>query len=220
MKTILFTGLDEPYEALAAITVPCMGDYARNHGVDFCVWEDPPDGLNIYWTGVARALELLRDGYERVMYLDVDQLITNPDISPLSHPPFGFWCSSDWGEDATAPWHFSACGWIAHGDCKPMFEAVLDMEPAWRDKPFQEQGPWQEWMRERTEGLKMYPNDIKQPGLINVAPRRIFNAVPDDVCPGKVPEPWQPGDFAAHLTMLPMEERIALARKIIAASST
>jgi len=52
-------------------------------------------------------------------------------------------------------------------------------------------------------------------GLINIMQRRYFNAVPDDVCPGKVPEPWQPGDFAAHLTMLPIEERIALANKIL-----
>jgi len=44
--------------------------------------------------------------------------------------------------------------------------------------------------------------------------RRMFNAVPDEVSPGNVVEPWQPGDFAAHLTMLPVEQRVALFHEI------
>lgn len=211
MKTILFTGYDKPYEPLADITRPRMMSYANRHGITFKWHLEPPPGLNIYWTGVARGLELLRAGYDRIMYLDVDQLITNPDIPPTIGD-FGFWASKDWGEDATEPWHFSACGWVAHQGCIPMFEAVLDMEPKWRNQPFQEQGPWQEWMRQRIGSLKMRSQQGRADTAgINILPRRIFNAVPDEVCPGKVPEPWQPGDFAAHLTMLPMDERIKLA---------
>lgn len=219
MKTILFTGYDRPYLDLANITTPRMLQYADRHGIAFAAYTEPPDEFNIYWTGVARGLELLRDGYDRVMYLDVDQLITNPENAPLIGADYGFWASQDWGEDATEPWHFSACGWYAHQDSMPMLAAVLAMEPAWRDKPFQEQGPWQSWVRDMMEGTPLMPREPNDPaGLINVMKRRYFNAVPDEVCPGNVPEPWQPGDFAAHLTMLPMEERIALARKIIEAS--
>jgi len=84
-----------------------------------------------------------------------------------------------------------------------MFEEVLAMEPDWRDKPFQEQGPWQEWVKNKPEGL-----------FINIWPRRMFNAVPDAVCPGQVPEPWQPGDWCAHLTMVGIQRRIEIFHEI------
>jgi len=147
MKSILFTGYDALYEDLADLTVPRMTGFASWNNMHRAIFTVPPPGLNIYWTGVARGLELLREGYDRVMYLDVDQLITNPDNAPIIGADYGLWISQDWGEDATEPWHFSACGWYAHKDCIPMFQAVLALEPEWRDKPFQEQGPWQAVVR-------------------------------------------------------------------------
>lgn len=217
MKTILFTGFDAPYNELAKITVPRMADYALRHGMSLGTFDEPPSGLNIYWTGVARGLELLRQGYDRIMYLDVDQLITNMDKNMVPVPGTGFHCSKDWGEDATEPWHFSACGWIAHQDCIPMFEDVLAMEPEWRDKPFQEQGPWREWMRKQLKDLVMVDDHRSlRSGFIDILPRRSFNAVPDAVCPGKVPEPWTPDCWCAHITMVPIERRIEIAREILA----
>lgn len=208
MKTILFTGWDEPYAELAKITVPLMINYARRHGIGIHTFEVPPPGLNIYWTGVARGLQLLNEGVDRVFYLDVDQLITNHERPPSCDPDCGLWVSKDWGSDAVESWQFSACGWIAHRDCIKMFEEVIAMEPEWRDKPFQEQGPWQEWVKQN-----MGKPSWAAP-FINLWPRRMFNAVPDAVCPGNVPEPWQPGDFAAHLTMVPIERRIEIAHEL------
>jgi len=199
MKTILYTGFDPSYFPLAKLTIPLMGDYADKHGMEMAVFTAPPEGLNIYWTGIARGLQLLED-YDRILYLDCDQMITNPDRPPNFDPSYGFWCSRDWGSDAVERWHFSACGWVAHSDCIPMLKAVLEMEPEWRGKPFQEQGPWREWMQTKSPG-NLY---------ININPRRLFNAVPDQVCPGQVPEPWQPGDFAAHLTMVGLERRVEI----------
>jgi len=34
------------------------------------------------------------------------------------------------------------------------------------------------------------------------------------VSPGNVPDPWRPGDFAAHLTMASVPERVAMFHKI------
>jgi hypothetical protein len=215
MRTILFTGYDKAYEPLAELTVPRMAEYARQHGMGFRVFTDPPDGLNIYWTGVARGLELLRESYERVIYLDVDQMVTNNRVRPWSRYSYGFHCSRDWGEDATDPWAFSACGWIAHHGCIQMLEEVLATEPDWRDKPFQEQGPWRDWARRRCEGLALTPKmPYDPPGFLNIYYRRLFNAVPEEVCPGHVPEPWQCGDWCAHLTMLDLHDRISLFHKI------
>lgn len=202
MKTVLFTGYDKPYQPLADITVPLMAHYAVKQGIEFAVWDHAPEGLNIYWTGVARGLQLLKE-FDRILYLDVDQLITNPerDFSDVLISQ-GFHASQDWGEDATEPWHFSMCGFVAHQDCVPLFESAIQIEPEWSDKPFPEQGPMQ-WLRQK--------RDERHPNLVMAThDRRIFNAVPNEVCPGQVPEPWERGDFAAHLTMVDLPRRIEI----------
>ena len=217
IRTLLFTGHDSAYKPLADITVPRMKAYADKHGFDFRCYTEPlldvPHG--IYWTGVCGALEAFRDGYARVFYLDVDQLITNMDDELIANS-FGFHASKDWGADAIEPWQFSMCGFIATKDALSLFETALEMEPDWRDKPFPEQGPMQDIVKMMLHDLPhMVPNKEGLIGLINIWPRSWVNCVPDEVCPGKVPEPWAPGDFAAHLTMLPIEERINLAHKLI-----
>lgn len=214
MKTAIYTGYDASYRDLAAITVPTLIQNAKLGGADFIAFDSPPNGLNIYWTGVARGLELLRDGYERVVYVDVDQICTNPFKLFWAGAEYGWHASKDWGTDAVEPWHFSACGMVAHRDTIPLYEECLAMEPDWRDKPFQEQGPLREVVR------KLYANSIpktkagNETGLINIHPRRTFNAVPIDIC-DQIPEPWQPGDWCAHLTMVPVAKRIELATKIL-----
>src|SRR4030095_14229156 len=170
-RPLLFPGRSAPAKPLAALTVPLMYRYAERHSYDCRVHTAPlidvPNG--IYWTGVCGALELLRDDYERVIYLDVDQMITNPEL-PLDVAPIGFHDSKDWGADATEPWHFSMCGFVAHRDCIPLFEECLAMEPAWRDKPFPEQGPMRDVIRRKTEGLKLVdrkPGEPEYSGVIN-----------------------------------------------------
>lgn len=213
MKTILFTGWDEPYDELSRLTTGKMFAYARRHSMGFHTYENPPEGLNIYWTGVARGLRLLNEGCDRVMYLDVDQLITNPAVSFDDIPMSGFHCSKDWGADAVEPWHISACGFIAHQDSIPLFRQVLEAEFEYRGKPFQEQAPLREQIKSILIGTELLRKEGEEACVkIGLHPRRTFNAVPDEVCPGQVPEPWQPGDFAAHLTMAPMERRIELAK--------
>ena len=220
MKTVLFTGFDPSYFPLAKLTIPLMRDYADRHGMEMAVFTVPPEGLNIYWTGVARGLWLLREGYDRIMYLDVDQMITNQSGSFAGVPMTGFHASRDWGADADAaePWKFSMCGFLAHQNCAMLFEEVLAMEPEWRAKPFQEQGPFQEVVRGLFRDMPhmrhMLPGETWR-GFINIHQRRTFNAVPDQVCPGHVPEPWQPGDFAAHLTMVGLERRIEIFHELM-----
>lgn len=212
MTTLLFTAFDAAYLPLATITVPRMGDYAKRHGYQFHCYTEPifdiPNAM--YWSGVLGAAPNL-ETFDRVMYLDVDQLITNGmlTIEDLIGPrTAGFHASKDWGSDATEPWHFSMCGWVAHQDCKNLFRQAYDVEPLFRDKPFPEQAPMQmlATMKNLVSGKPYYD--------ITVHPRRTFNAVPDAVSPGNVPEPWQPSDFAAHLTMLPMDDRVKLAKEI------
>jgi len=228
MNTILFTGYDDPYIQLARITWPRMAKYAHKHGMDFDFYQKPPPNLNMYWTGVARGLELLKDhNFERVIYLDVDQLVTNFDVNILAHTCLasgtsGFHVGSDWGNDVTEPWHFSMCGFIAHQDCIPLFEEVLSLEPEWRDKPFQEQGPFQDVVRRNLITAWTGPIPPRDPhSLIRINnvwihPRKVFNCVPDQVSPGNVPTPWEKGNWCAHITMVDIPKRVEIANELIA----
>lgn len=205
MKHLLLTGYDESYAPLAELTVPLMESFAAKRGFDFFAARqsliDVP--LGIYWTGIVGTLKAFSDGYDLVLYLDVDQMVTNP-MAPLIMHLDGFEASRDWGEDAVDYSHFSMCGFTAASDTKFIFEAVLALEPEWRDKPFPAQAPLQHVYRTMPEAKRM----------MRTAPRKKFNAVPDEVCPGKVVDPWQPGDTFAHLTNLPLPERVALFQKI------
>ena len=213
MRTLLYTGHDAAYNKLADITVPRMKEYAKYHGYGFMCYTDLlmlgsiPNG--IYWTGVVGALNALRfGGYERTIYLDVDQLVTNDEFSfdeKLSNFHHGLHAPQDWGEDAKDRYDISACCLIAHKDSIPILKAVLKSEPEWRDKPFPEQAPLRDNFKAAFDVPFRWP-----------WPRKPFNCVPEQVCPGHVPEPWEPGDFAAHLTMLPIEERVKLAKEILA----
>lgn len=210
MKTILYTGHDDAYASLAEITVPRMAAYAKRHGMEFqCITgpvDDIPDA--IYWLKFSAAEGFLLL-YDRVIWLDVDQLITNMDAKiAIPDEAYGFHVSTDWGYDAIEPHHFSVCGFAAHRDSLPLFEAAWELEPTSRGKPFPEQEP----MR---QVVKSYV-DMHNPPICFVHGRKAFNCVPDAVCPAKVPEPWQPSDFAAHLTMLGVEDRVKLAKEILA----
>ena len=206
MRTALITGYNATYTPLASLTVPLMYQYAERHGFDVRIYTSPIISdipYAIYWTGVCGALEAFGSGYDRVIYLDADQMITNPDIVP-EVAQAGVAISKDWGADAVEPWHFSMCGWIAHKNSAILFRKALQLEPDFREKPFPEQAPMQH----------LYQTIPWVPPMVQVHPRRMFNAVPNEVSPGNVCEPWERGDFCAHLTMLGLRERILLFHEI------
>jgi len=218
MRTALITGYDAAYKPLAALTVPLMYRYCEHHQFDCRVYTSPiidvPNG--IYWTGVCGALEAFRDNYERVIYVDCDQLFTNLDYQIPKQWDFGFHVSKDWGQDAVEPWHFSMCGFVAHRDTIPLFEHALELEPEWRDKPFPEQGTVQAIVKKMMGDLPhMRPNVEGYAGLINVHPRKVFNCVPDQISPGNVPEPWDKSCWCAHLTMVTIENRIKIGKELL-----
>lgn len=205
MKTLLLTFYDEPYARLAELTVPLMESFATNRGFDFqCAQEpliDVPRG--IYWTSICGTINAFERGYDLVLALDVDQMVTNPNAALNMHLD-GFEASRDWGNDAIDYSQFSICGFTAAPDTKFILEAALALEPEWRDKPFPAQGPMQHVYRTMPEARRK----------MRTAPRRKFNAVPNEVSPGNVPEPWQPGDWCCHITMLDLRNRVSLFHKI------
>lgn len=210
MKTLLYTGFDAAYKPLADITVPRMREYAIRHGIDFtCAMSpliDVPNG--IYWTGVCGALEAFKVGYDRAIYLDVDQLITNMDFSLadyMANFQHGFHVWRDWGSDSKSEHDFSACSIITHTDCVNLLKEILSVEPEWRDEPFAEQGPMRHILNERCK-------DVSEPIYFH---DRTLNKVPDAVSPGNIPEPWRPDDMSAHITMVDLTRRVEIATEIL-----
>lgn len=200
-NTILLTGYNPKFSKLAAITEPRLQEYADRHGMDF-IASLYKETVNPYWEKIRDVIATI-DLYERVVWLDIDQLVTNMDAK-LPEYWLGAHFSMDWGIDATGPDCFSACGFIACADSLPLFEWVESVHDLYAGGTFPEQTP-----------MRLAYRENRFPGLIYVHPRRLFNAVPIEVHPS-APEPWQPGDFCAHATMLPVDERVALAGKILA----
>lgn len=219
MKPVLFTGYDDAYAGLARLTVPLIERYAVTAGMDFISYTSPPPGLNIYWTGLARGLELLRSGYRKIVYLDVDQVITNEFAMPwfdVGHS--GFHASQALG-GYVEPWDVCLGGFVAHQNCVGLFEDVLTMEPDWQDKPLQATAPFCARLKQMVAAqpriaLERTLTGYRICSLINVHGRRLFNAVPQDAFEFALQDPWQAGDWCAHLTRIPMEQRLDLFARV------
>lgn len=202
MKTLLLTGFDDKMAPIGELTSPLMEDYAKCNKMDYRCWRQVTAKHPAYWEKIPRILDAFSDGYDRVVWLDADQMVTAPELGPWKRIKKGFHASLDWGQDATADSHFSMCGFTACRDTVPLFEFLEHTKADWVDKPFPEQAPMR-WLYEQRYGKHRMVTH----------PRRMFNAVPIEVHP-TVQEPWQPGDWCAHLTMLPVPERVALFHKI------
>lgn len=199
---LLLTASNEHQIPLAELTVPLMREYAKRHRLGFrYVPFAEPNVKEAYWKKIVLTLQAFDEGFDRVFWLDVDQAITNPEILPPD-PIQGFNVSRDWGTDAKTAADFSMCGFIAHVNTRKAFQHVNDRHEEFIDGPFPEQTPMREYFS---------MNDYLYFGM----PRRVLNAVPDEVSPGSVPEPWQPGDFAAHITMVDIRRRVEIFHEVM-----
>ena len=200
-RSLLLTAFDDYMAPLGDLTAPLMLSYASKHCMDFRCVRQFPTGKPAYWHKIPCILEAFDGGYEKILYLDADQKITNPDIIPPGE--FGFNASLDWGADAYDASFFSMAGFTAFRDSISFFGWLQDHESEWIDKPFPEQEPFRFLYR-------TFPI-IQEKMCIHA--RRAFNSVPIQVHES-VAEPWQDGDFAAHITMLPMSDRVKLFHEI------
>lgn len=204
MNTLVLTGYDEKFAPIGDITSPIIEDYAYKHRFDYeCMRE--PYGEYHYgkyhpsWWKMHFLLDLLKQ-YERVIWIDADILVTNPEIVPPGES--GYHCSLDWGVDANEPHYLSNGCFAAFPDSIDLIRWVIDNKDNY-SQLFHEQ----EHMRAAAS------SQFKD--VITVHPRRMFNAVPIEIHESAV-EPWRPGDWIAHLTMVDLKERVRLAKKMIA----
>lgn len=202
-RTLLLTAFDSLMAPIGDLTSPLMLAYANRHGFDFHCSRIFEVGSQSYWQKIWDIVAFtslsnsIRKEYDRVIWLDADQIITNNDWTPPWRS--GFHASLDWGEDAVDDNHFSACGFVVCRDAFGIMSSVAQSHFLFREREFPEQ-----------MALRSIREEGKWDGkLMHTHPRRMFNAVPKEICE-TAPEPWEPGDFCAHLTHVEVERRVEL----------
>lgn len=201
--TLLLTAFDKVMEPIGRLTAPLMLDYANRHGFDFHCTRNLDTESAPYWQKIWDIAHFLKcHPCERIIWLDADQVITNPKwIPPWQR---GFHASMDWGTDATESEHFSACGMVICADMLPLIQRVILSYEKFKDADFPEQSALRHVKNNAADWLTTW---------IKTHPRRTFNAVPIELCP-TAPDPWQPGDFCCHLTHVPVEQRVEMFHEI------
>lgn len=198
MKELVLTTFNDKMKPIGDLTSPLILSYASKHGMDFkCVRIYPENEPPYIHTLIIK--DALESGYDRIIFIEADIIITNPEYVP----PWvsGFHVSRDWGLDATESNSFSLCCFAASQNSKSIFDEAVKN----RHEDLYGSFPEQDTMR------KLYYTNQH---LITVHPRRVFNSVPRQVHP-TVQEPWKKGDWICHLTMLPIQDRVKLFHQIV-----
>lgn len=198
MKTLLLTGYNDQFAPLGDLTAPRMLAYAGKHGYDFKCFRHPGKAIEATWHKVQATLDGLLH-YERVLWIDADMLITNFTIKHDYES--GLHVSQDWGKDAISAEHFSAGAYVICQDAADIFSEVLAMEDDLIAKGIWEQQP----IRDQYDAYRR---------KMTIHPRRTFNAIHPEIHPDVV-DPWQPGDWACHFTMVPLEDRVRLCKEML-----
>lgn len=196
--TLVLTAYDDRFEPLGRLTTPDKEKYAALHKCDFKLARSRPKGLAPLWWKQYLVADALAE-YGAVIWMDADMMITNPEVD-LEGLADGIHLSKDWGEDATEDGHFSCGAYFASFQALEVFDHCEIYQDRHPNAPFGDQDA----LRDSYRIL---------PDLFRIHPRRMFNAVPIEVHPSVV-EPWQPGDFLCHLTMLPLADRVDLFHEI------
>lgn len=202
LRTLLLTGYDQTMQPLGDLTAPRMLEYASIHEFDFqCLRQFP--GTVSYWHKLYGVKWAFQSGYDRVFWLDADQLITNFTYTPPWE--YGFHASLDWGIDAMDKSHFSMCGFVACKDTKHIFDWVLQREAEYINGEFPDQKPMRDFYTIHHGSMGT---------IMETHCRKVFNSVPKQIHESVV-EPWETNDFAAHITMLPVHERVRIFYEIM-----
>lgn len=185
MNTLVLTAWTQNMSSVVEVTATTKKEYAQRHGYKFSnILLEPKPNEYPAWSKVGIIFDILPT-VDRLLWIDADAFITNPEISleKIPHGP-GLTASRDWGIDA-ALHDFSTAGLILTPHALPIFELALK-KTDWANRPLWDQNA----LREASSSFR---------SLTMVISRRTLNAVPQELLPFAV-EPWQEGDFLCHLT--------------------
>lgn len=199
---ILITGYDDAMREIGDKTSAIMRQYAGRHGMQIQVIRKYSPDSHPSWQKVDAVVRAIQAGHN-VLWMDADTVITNMDAAPWKQFKSKLNVSRDWGYDATEKHHFSMGNFFANRDSLMLFSMALKRRKTWANQPLWEQSCFQEMYRTLEE--------IRSG--ITIHPRRTFNAVPI-MAQVTAQEPWQKGDWLAHLTGISNEERMEIFERI------
>ena len=127
---------------------------------------------------------------EWIMWVDADTVVTNYNVEIACDPGAWLIVSRDWGADDGSPWSAGVMLW------RPCPEALAFLDAALARTEFRNQPLWDQ------SALQA----IKRPAGLLILPRRILQSAVQDGCP----EPWQRGDFVAHVTGYEQRDKHAI----------
>ncbi len=199
MKRLVLTGYDDRMAKVGLRTSASMRAYCGRHGLQFECVRSFAAGSHPSWQKLQLLLDRLPEFHE-ILWLDADTLITNQEtniFANCSTLPWPLIVSRDWGEASPAKWptHFSMGNFLVRRAAIEML-AVAQGREEWKNQMFWEQSAIQALAAEDPKKWR-----------VMVLRRRALNAVPLELRPA--PDPWQPGDFLAHLTSESNDARLA-----------
>lgn len=198
MKTLVLTAHNDAFKPIGDLTTPLMERYAERHNYDFRLRRTRPIEWQVAHISFWRLLLVQQalESYERVLWLDADQVITNPAIRPPDSD-LGLHLSQDYMPFDRHAGHVACGAYLACRSALPVFDWCLGRMNEWPDAK----------MAIRT-AYEIFGHHFFVYG------RHRFNAVPLEISQ-QVVEPWHKGDFLCHLTHVPMERKVELFPRIM-----
>lgn len=195
----LLTGYDTKQQDIGVATLETKCMWARKVGIPLNV-SSLPGRFHPSFNKLEAVYSLL-DHYDSVIWMDADVLVTNMNGQPPM-PTAGFHASRDWAEDSKEEKYNFSCGaFLATRSARGMIRRAILKGEKWGNTPLWDQGALRQVAESAKAGVIMHD-------------RRVFNAVPEEVAPGRVLEPWQPGDWLCHITEVPQERKLEIFDRI------
>lgn len=196
---LVVTGYNDKYSIVGDVTWKGWKAYADFHGYDFSCIRNYPDAAKII--GAWHKLRIIREAlmrHEWVFWADADTVCTNFSVRLerwLEAYDADLHVSRDWFPNDAV--NFTTCAglWRA-GQLTTRLLSLAESKTQYIHKEYYDQTALQEVVAEQ--------NSLRL--RVNVWPRRDMAAVPS-FCHEEVVEPWQPGDFLAHLTFIQWSHR-------------
>ncbi len=209
MKKILFVSADDGTLNFSSISRASHEEYAERYGYGYERWHLTPEkngDSHPSWQKLGVLSYLVgKNGNDWIVWLDADTVITNQTIKFENHilprrAQHEFMLvSKDWSDGS--PW---SAGVMA---INPSYGAAEFLGAAELKTNWKNDGCWdQSAMHETWKGNRAYEHGIK------ILPRRILQSVPRECSQGVI-EPWQRGDWLAHVTGIPHDRRRPLMEK-------
>lgn len=193
MKIGIFVSYDSYFKPVADITMPVLARYCERHGYTMSVTQNPLVERTLVWDRCLTMMENCLKGYDWILHMDADVLITNQTVSLESII-----------EQFPKQHHV-----VMSKDFNNLNDGIVFTRGTMIAQML-----WKKWwkMKEEVSSLaatfKHVENEPKQ-FLLGWAPQKIFNSYDYSEYGLEFPQgDWEQGDFILHLPGMTTEKRV------------